>query len=67
MIKMVYKQETYDYKYAGGQPYDIRTEVVLKDDANLKEAIAAYLDFLKIATYHINKENIQDAIDDYFL
>ena len=38
----------------------------LKQDANLTEAITMYMEFLKVATYRINKENVIEAVNDYF-
>ena len=66
MIKMTYEQKQYEYEHVGAQPYDMKVQMELKQDANLTEAIAMYMEFLKVATYRINKENIIEAVNDYF-
>ena len=48
MIKLVYEQKQFEYPNVACQPYDIKTIVELKEDANIEEAIATYLNFLKI-------------------
>ena len=66
MIKLTYEQKQYAYEQVGAQPYDMKVQMELKQDANLTEAIAMYMEFLKVATYRINKENIIEAVNDYF-
>jgi hypothetical protein len=66
MIKMTYEQKQYEYEHVGAQPYDMKVQMELKQDANLTEAIAMYMEFLRVATYRINKENIIEAVNDYF-
>ena len=66
MIKLTYEQKQYAYEQVGAQPYDMKVQMELKQDANLTEAIAMYMEFLRIATYRINKENIIEAVNDYF-
>ena len=66
MIKITYEQKQYAYEQVGAQPYDMKVQMELKQDANLTEAIAMYMEFLKVATYRINKENIIEAVNDYF-
>jgi hypothetical protein len=66
MIKLSYEQKQYTYEHVGAQPYDMKVQMELKQDANLTEAIAMYMEFLKVATYRINKENIIEAVNDYF-
>ena len=66
MIKITYEQKQYAYEQVGAQPYDMKVQMELKQDANLTEAIAMYMEFLRIATYRINKENIIEAVNDYF-
>ena len=66
MIKLTYEQKQYAYEQVGAQPYDMKVQMELKQDANLTEAIAMYMEFLRVATYRINKENIIEAVNDYF-
>ena len=66
MIKMTYEQKQYEYEHVGAQPYDMKVQMELKQDANLTEAIAMYMEFLRVSTYRINKENIIEAVNDYF-
>ena len=67
MIKLTYEQKQYEYKNVGCQPYDTKTVMELKEDANIEEAIAMFMNFLKIAGYRINKDTIANALDEYFL
>ena len=66
MIKLTYEQEQYEYPDVACQPYDIKTIVELKEDANIEEAIATYLSFLKITGYRLRKELLIEAINEYF-
>ena len=66
MIKMTYEQKQYAYEHVGAQPYDMKVQMELKQDANLTEAIAMYMEFLRVSTYRINKENIIEAVNNYF-
>ncbi len=66
MIKMIYEQKQYAYENVGAQPYDMKVQIELKQDANLTEAIAAYMNFLRIATYRVSKEVIMEAVEEYF-
>ena len=66
MIKLTYEQKQYDYEHVGGQPYDIKVQMELKQDASMTEAIAMYMNFLRLATYSINKQSVLDAIEEYF-
>ena len=66
MIKLTYEQKQYAYEQVGAQPYDMKVQMELKQDANLTEAIAMYIEFLRVATYRINRENIIEAVNDYF-
>ena len=54
------------YENVGAQPYDMKVQMELKSDATLEEAIAMYMNFLQIATYRINKENVMEAVKEYF-
>ena len=67
MIKLTYEQKQYEYPNVACQPYDIKTIVELKEDANIEEAIATYLNFLKITGYNrLRKELLIEAINEYF-
>ena len=67
MIKLTYEQKQYEYPNVACQPYDIKTIVELKEDADIEEAIATYLNFLKIAGYNrLRKELLIEAINEYF-
>ena len=67
MIKLTYEQEQFEYPNVACQPYDIKTIVELKEDADIEEAIATYLSFLKITGYNrLRKELLIEAINEYF-
>ena len=67
MIKLTYEQEQFEYPNVACQPYDIKTIVELKEDADIEEAIATYLNFLKITGYNrLRKELLIEAINEYF-
>ena len=66
MIKLIYEQEQFEYPDLACQPYDIKTVVELKEDADIEEAIATYLNFLKITGYRLRKESLIEAINEYF-
>ena len=66
MIKITYEQKQYEYEHVGAQPYDVKVQMELKQDANITEAITMYLELLKMATYRINKDSIIDAVNEYF-
>lgn len=69
MLKFIYEGKNYNYGSGiGKQPYDIKTEIDVIEDANIQEAIDAFLKIMQIATYRIegNKETILSAIEDYF-
>ena len=67
MIKLTYVQKQYEYPNVACQPYDIKTIVELKEDADIEEAIATYLNFLKITGYNrLRKELLIEAINEYF-
>ena len=67
MIKLAYEQKQYEYPNVACQPYDIKTIVELKEDADIEEAIATYLNFLKITGYNrLRKELLIEAINEYF-
>ena len=66
MIKLIYEQEQFEYPDLACQPYDIKTVVELKENADIEEAIATYLNFLKITGYRLRKELLIEAINEYF-
>lgn len=66
MIKLTYEQKQYMYENVGAQPYDMKVQMELKPDATLDEAIAMYMNFLKIATYRVSEERIIEAVKEYF-
>ena len=66
MIKLSYEQKQYMYENVGAQPYDMKVQMELKPDATLDEAIAMYMNFLKIATYRISEERVIEAVKEYF-
>ena len=66
MIKLVYEQEQFEYPDLACQPYDIKTIVELKENADIEEAIATYLNFLKITGYRLRKELLIEVINEYF-
>ena len=66
MIKLTYEQKQYMYENVGAQPYDVKVQMKLKQDANLTEAIAMYMNFLKIATYRISEGKVIEAVKEYF-
>ena len=66
MIKLTSEQKQYEYPNVACQPYDIKTIVELKEDADIEEAIATYLNFLKITGYRLRKELLIEAINEYF-
>ena len=66
MIKLTYEQEHFEYPNVACQPYDIKTIVELKEDADIEEAIAMYISFLKITGYRLRKELLIEAINEYF-
>ena len=66
MIKITYEQKQYAYENVGAQPYDMKVQMELKLDATLEEAIAMYMNFLKIATYRVSEEKVIEAVKEYF-
>lgn len=66
MIKLTYEQKQYEYPNVGAQPFDIKVNMELKEDANIEEAMAMYLNFLKITGYRLRKELLIEAINEYF-
>lgn len=66
MIKMIYEQKAYEYELVGGQPYDINTEIKVKEDATITQATVAFIKLLKVAQYRVSKEVMIKAINEYF-
>ena len=66
MIKLTYEQKQYEYMNIGAQPYDMKVQMELKQDATLEEAIAMYMNFLRIATYRVSEEKVMEAVKEYF-
>ena len=65
MIKMLYDGKNYRYE-VGCQPYDIKTEIDIVEDANVAEVLTAAIKIMTVAGYHPTKEDVQDAIDEIF-
>ena len=63
---MVYEGKSYNYENVGAQPYDINTEIKVIEDATVKEAVEAFVKILKIATYHIDRDVMVDAVNRVF-
>ena len=66
MLKIVYEGENYNYGNAGKQPYDINTEIKVIEDATVTEAVEAFVKVLQIATYHIDRETMLNAVNEVF-
>lgn len=66
MIKFIYEQEPYHYDYAGGQAYDIKTEIVMNDDASITDIMEAIVRLTKNAGFIANKKSFLNAIEDIF-
>ena len=66
MIKIIYEDKAYDYGFNGKQPYDIKSEIDVIDDAAIEDVVAAMVKIMRIATYHITRETMIDAVNDYF-
>ena len=64
MIKMEYKQESYNYNVGDGQPYDIETNIVLDEDISADMAIKAFLRLLNVATYHVTLKTLKNLVED---
>lgn len=64
MIKIEYKQESYNYNVGDGQPYDIETDIVLDEDISADMAIKAFLRLLNVATYHATLKTLKNLVED---
>ena len=66
MLKIVYEEKSYNYENVGSQPYDIKTEIEIISDASVTEAVEAFVKALQIATYHIDREIMLNAVNEVF-
>ena len=66
MLKIVYEGKNYNYENIGSQPYDINTEITMVEDASVTDVVEAVVKALQIATYHIDRETILNAVNDVF-
>ncbi len=64
MIKIVVKQEPYNYPHSGSQSYDIETVITLNEDITCDEAILAFMKALNIATYHATLNTLKRLVAD---
>ncbi len=66
MLKIVYEGKSYNYGNVGNQPYDINTEITIIEDANVTDVVEALVKAMQIATYHIDRKTMLDAVNDVF-
>ena len=66
MLKIVYEGKSYNYGNVGSQPYDINTEITIIEDANVTDVVEALVKAMQIATYHIDRKTMLDAVNDVF-
>lgn len=66
MLKIVYEGKSYNYENVGSQPYDINAEIAIVEDASVTDVIEAVVKALQIATYHIDRKTMLDAVNDVF-
>lgn len=66
MLKIVYEGKSYNYEDVGSQPYDINAEIVIVEDASITDVIEAVVKVLQIATYHIDRNKMLDAVNNVF-
>lgn len=66
MLKIVYEGKNYNYENVGSQPYDINTEITIVEDASVTDVVEAVIKALQIATYHIDRKTILNAVNDVF-
>lgn len=64
MMKIIIKQEPYNYEHVGNQPYDVETVFTLNEDISADEAILAFMRALNIATYHATLKTLKDLVAD---
>lgn len=64
MMKIIIKQEPYNYEHAGSQPYDVETVFTLNEDISADEAILVFMRALNIATYHATLKTLKDLVAD---
>lgn len=60
MLKFHYIGEPYDYGVVGSQNYKVDAEIELNDEASTTDAVEAFVEIMKIATYA--PENIVAAL-----
>jgi hypothetical protein len=60
MLKFHYIGEPYNYGVAGSQNYKVDAEIELNDEASTTDAVEAFVEIMKIATYA--PENIVAAL-----
>ena len=60
MLKFHYIGEPYNYGAAGSQNYRVDTEIEVNEDASTTDAVEAFVEIMKIATYA--PENIVAAL-----
>ena len=63
MIKIISEQPQYHYDHTGYQDYDLKTEMVLREDISAIDAIIAFMRMLNIATYRVNIETLKETIN----
>lgn len=66
MLKIVYEGKSYNYENVGSQPYDINTEITIVKDASVTDVVEAVIKALQIATYHIDRKTMLDAVNEVF-
>ena len=66
MLKIVYEGKSYNYENVGSQPYDINAEIAIVKDASVTDVIEGVVKALQIATYHIDRKIMLDAVNDVF-
>lgn len=66
MLKIVYEGKSYNYENVGSQPYDIKAEIAIVEDASVTDVIEAVVKALQIATYRIDRKTMLDAVNNVF-
>ena len=66
MLKIVYEGKSYNYENVGSQPYDIKAEIAMVEDASVTDVIEAVVKALQIATYRIDRKTMLDAVNNVF-
>lgn len=65
MLKIIYEGKSYNYS-VGSQPYDINSEIAIIEDATVTDAVKAFVKALQIATYHIDRQTMLNAVNNVF-